>query len=73
LEGANVSAQERQRIDAAMAGTRQTMQGDSPDHLHEALDELHKATVSLAERIMNAVTRAALKDRKLEEINPKTI
>jgi Fe-S protein assembly chaperone HscA len=73
LEGANLSAEERQRIDAAMTWTRQAMQGDSPERLHEALDELNKATMSLAERLMNAVTKAALKDRKLEQVNPKTI
>jgi Fe-S protein assembly chaperone HscA len=73
LEGANLSAEERQRIDAAKAWTRQAMQGDGPDRLHEALDELNKATMPLAERVMNAVTKAALKDRKMQEIDPKTI
>ena len=56
-----------------MAWTRQAMQGDSPDRLHEALDELNKATTPLAERLMNAVTKAALRDRKMEEIDPESI
>jgi molecular chaperone DnaK (HSP70) len=73
LEGANLSPEQRQRIDAAVAWTHQAMQGDSPDPLHEALDELNKATIPLAERLMNAVTNAALKDRKLEEISPKML
>jgi Fe-S protein assembly chaperone HscA len=72
LEGANLAAEERQHIDAAMSRTRQAIQGDNPDRLHEALDELNKATTPLAERVMNAVTKAVLKDRKLEEVNPKT-
>jgi Fe-S protein assembly chaperone HscA len=69
-EGANLSPEERQRIEAAMAWTRQAMQAAEPERLHEALDELNKATLPLAERIMNAVTKAALRDRKMDEINP---
>ena len=72
-EGANLTAEERQRIEAAMAWTRQALQADEPDRLHEALDELNKATLPLAERIMNAVTQAALRDRKMEEINPNKL
>jgi molecular chaperone DnaK (HSP70) len=72
-QGADLASAERQRIEAAMAWTRQAMQGDSPDRLHEALDELNKATTPLAERMMNAVTKAALRDRKMEEIDPELI
>jgi molecular chaperone DnaK len=72
-EGANLTPQERQRIDAALAWTRQAMQANEPERLHEALDELNKATLPLAERIMNAVTKAALRDRKMEEINPNKL
>ena len=64
---------ERQRIEAAMAWTRQAVLADEPERLHEALDELNKATLPLAERIMNAVTAAALRDRKMEEINPNKL
>ena len=72
-EGANLLPEVRQRIEAAMAWTRQTMQADEPERLHEALDELNKATLPLAERVMNAVTKAALRDRKMEEINPNEL
>jgi molecular chaperone DnaK len=68
-EGAQLPAEERKRIDAAIAWTRQALQGDSPDRLHEALDELNKATMLLAERMMNAVTLAVLKDRKAEDLD----
>ena len=56
-----------------MAWTRQAMQAEEPERLHEALDELNKATLPLAERVMNAVTKAALRDRKMEEINPRNL
>jgi Fe-S protein assembly chaperone HscA len=72
-EGANLTAEQRQRIEAAMAWTRQAVQADEPERLHQALDELNKATLPLAERIMNAVTKAALRDRKMEEINPNKL
>ena len=39
------------------------MQGDNPDRLREALDELNQATTPLAERLMNAVT-LALRDQQ---------
>jgi molecular chaperone DnaK (HSP70) len=72
-EGASMTPEQRQRIEAAMAWTRQAMRAGEPDRLHEALDELNKATAPLAERIMNAVTQAALKDRKMAEINPNKL
>jgi Fe-S protein assembly chaperone HscA len=72
-EGASLTAEERNRIESAMAWTRQAMQANEPNPLHEALDELNKATLPLAERIMNAVTKAALRDRKMEEINPNKL
>jgi molecular chaperone DnaK len=72
-EGENLTPEQRQRIEAAMAWTRQAILADEPNRLHEALDELNKATLPLAERIMNAVTKAALRDRKMEEINPNKL
>ena len=72
-EGDTLTAEQRQRIEAAMAWTRQAMLAGEPERLHGALDELNKATLPLAERIMNKVTTAALRDRKMEEINPNKL
>jgi Fe-S protein assembly chaperone HscA len=72
-EGGNLSADERQWIDAAITRTRSAMQGDSGDQLQEALDELNKATLPLAERLMNNVVRSTLKDRAMAEVNPSKL
>jgi molecular chaperone DnaK len=69
-EGENLSAEERKRIEAAMAWTRQAVQGDSADRLHEALDELNKATTPLAQLLMNVVTRKLFQGRDENEIGP---
>src|SRR5205807_4984255 len=44
-EGENLTAEERQRIESAMAWTRQAMLAGEAERLHEALDELNKATL----------------------------
>ncbi len=72
-EGANLDPGTRQRIEAAAEAVRQAMQGDGGDRLQQALDELNRATLPLAERLMNAVVRATLKDRALEEVNPRQL
>jgi Fe-S protein assembly chaperone HscA len=72
-EGANLTAEERMRIDAAVPRVREAMQGGSGDRLQEALDELNRATVPLAERLMNNVVRSTLKDRAMAEVNPKKL
>jgi molecular chaperone DnaK (HSP70) len=66
--GAQLDAQQRQRIDTAVAGVRAAKEGEDPDRLQAALDRLAAATQPLAERMMNAVLTATLKDQAPEDI-----
>jgi Fe-S protein assembly chaperone HscA len=68
--GDELTAEQRHRIEAAMAWTRQAMQGDSGDRLQEAVDELAAATLPLAQMIMDRVLRTTLKDKQMEGVNP---
>jgi Fe-S protein assembly chaperone HscA len=68
-EGTNLTADQRRRIDAAVERVRKVMDTANPDELHQALDELNAATLPLAERLMNAVVRSTLQDRKMEEVD----
>jgi molecular chaperone DnaK (HSP70) len=71
--GANLTPQQRQRIDAAIAGVKAAKEGDAVDRLRTALDELAAATQSLAETLMNAVLTATLKDKTVEDVKPGII
>src|SRR5262249_19903822 len=73
MEGVVLAPEERQRIEAAQARARAAIQGGNGDRLQEALDELNAATQGLATQLMNAAARAALKDRKMEEVNPNKL
>ncbi|HEV3142628.1 MAG TPA: molecular chaperone DnaK [Gemmataceae bacterium] len=64
--GDKITLEQRQRIDAAIAATRATMQGNDVDALHRAVAELGQATNPLAMILMNTVVQATLKDKKLE-------
>src|SRR5262249_7091122 len=66
--GAQLAAEQRQQIDAASAAARAAKEGDSPDWLQAALDALAAATQPLAERMMNAVLTATLKDHTPDEV-----
>jgi molecular chaperone DnaK (HSP70) len=72
-EGQGLTAEQRQRIEAALAWGRQALNADNGDRLQEALDELNAATLPLAERMMNNVVRATLKDRTMTEVNPSKL
>ncbi len=72
-EGANLEPQQRQRIEAAVAQVRLVLQTQDGSALQAALDELNSATIPLAERLMNSVVRATLKDRSLAEVNPSKL
>jgi molecular chaperone DnaK (HSP70) len=63
--GNQLTAEERQRIDAAVAATRQAMQGSDVDALHRAVAVLGEATNPLALLLMNTVVKSTLKDKKL--------
>jgi Fe-S protein assembly chaperone HscA len=68
-EGAHLAADQRTAIEAAIAHVREVLPKDNPDELHAALDVLNHATLPLAERLMNAVVRATLRDQKIEEVD----
>ncbi len=72
-EGAGLSEEERARVEAAVPRVRQAIGGDDVDRLQEALDELGKAAAPLAERMMNAVVRATLAGKTMEEVNPEKL
>jgi molecular chaperone DnaK (HSP70) len=63
----------RQRIDLALTGARNAMQGNNVDLLQEASDELGAATLPLAELIMNRVVKKTLQDKRMEEIKPENL
>jgi molecular chaperone DnaK len=64
---------QRRRIDAALAWTRQAMQGDDVDRLQEASDELAGATLPLAEIMMNLVLKATLENRQMDQVDPEEL
>src|SRR5437879_3200479 len=72
-QGANLAAEQRQRVEAAVTRTRQVIQGDDVDRLQEAADELASATAPLAELMMNAVVRSTLEGKKMEEVDPEKL
>jgi Fe-S protein assembly chaperone HscA len=72
-EGIQLGDEQRGRITAAAARVRSAKEGDSGDALQQALDELNNATLPLAEQLMNAVVKATLKDRQMQEVNPKLL
>jgi len=72
-EGANLAPEQVQRIETAVARVRETLKTDNGNRLQEALDELNAATIPLAERLMNSVVRATLKDRNMAEVDPRKL
>jgi Fe-S protein assembly chaperone HscA len=73
MEGVVLAPEERRRIEAAQGRVREAIGGGNGDRLQEALDELNAATQGLATQLMNAAARAALKDRRMEEVNPNKL
>jgi Fe-S protein assembly chaperone HscA len=71
--GNQLTDDQRRRIVAALAWTRQAIQGDDVDRLQEAADELAAATLPLAEIIMNRVVKATLQERKMEDVTPRDL
>jgi molecular chaperone DnaK len=72
-EGANLSAEQRQRVEQAIAGTRATIAGDDVDRLQQTVDELSAATAPLAELMMNAVVRSALSGKRMDDVSPENL
>jgi hypothetical protein len=71
--GGQLDAVQRQRIEVAVAAVRAARDGDSAEALRVALDGLASATQPLAERLMNAVVAATLKDRAPDEVKPELV
>ena len=67
-----LSEEDRSRIALAVGHLESTM--DSGDHhaIRDAIEALNTATVGLAERIMNAAIRKALKDKRVRDISDET-
>ncbi|MFQ5893276.1 MAG: Fe-S protein assembly chaperone HscA [Nitrospinota bacterium] len=67
-EPVEVSAEEREAIDEAIARVKEAKAGLDHHRLRDEIERLNAATKPLAERIMDAALQAALKDRRLSEI-----
>jgi molecular chaperone DnaK len=69
--GGELSAEERQHVDAAIAVTEAAMAGTDVDALHRAVAKLGEATQPLAMIQFNAAAKAVLKDRRMDEVDAK--
>ena len=68
LEGRNLSDDQRQAIDSATAQLRTAMQQNDVNVLHGAVDHFGKATLPLAELMMNSAARGLLKGQTQGDI-----
>ena len=69
--GALASAEERARIDAALAALREARGGTNRDSIRECTVELNQATAPLADRMMEAAIKRAVTSRRADEILEK--
>jgi molecular chaperone DnaK (HSP70) len=68
-EGVEISAQERSAIDETVSRVEAAKAGNDHHRLRDEIERLNEVTKSLAERIMNAAVKVALKDRNLSELS----
>ncbi|MFO0946503.1 MAG: molecular chaperone DnaK [Planctomycetota bacterium] len=66
--GDQLSAEQRQAIDAAVAATQRAAEMDDVAELQAALDRLDAATLPLAEILLNSVAKAEVVHKKLNEL-----
>jgi len=66
--GGLVTAEERERIDAALAELRRARATDARDLIHEKTTALNRATEHLAEVMMDAALKGALGSKRAAEI-----
>jgi Fe-S protein assembly chaperone HscA len=71
--GQALSPAQRQRIETAVAATRQAMAGSDVDALHRTVAELGEATNPLAMVQFDAAAKAVLKDKKLDEVDAEKV
>jgi Fe-S protein assembly chaperone HscA len=67
-QSAEIPANERSHIEAAIAGLKQSVAGTDYKLIRKRVDELNHATEHLAELLMNSAVATALAGRKLAEV-----
>ncbi len=67
-QGSHLSVEERQAIDAATAALNEAMKTDDADRMHWAVENFGKATLPLAELMMNAAATGFLGGKTEAEI-----
>jgi molecular chaperone DnaK len=70
--GALASAEERARIDAALAALREARAGENRDSIRECTVALNQATAPLADRMMEAAIKQAVTSKRADQILEKT-
>jgi Fe-S protein assembly chaperone HscA len=68
LVSAAPDADERARIEAAMAQLEVAMQGTDYNHIRDLTDELNRLTTPLAQRIMDVSIKEALERKRVEDV-----
>jgi molecular chaperone DnaK len=67
-QAANLSAEERQKIDTAIAELKQAMGGPDYKSIRKKIEDLNHGTEHLAELVMNSAVQAALEGKRLAEV-----
>ncbi|HUL15408.1 MAG TPA: molecular chaperone DnaK [Terriglobales bacterium] len=67
-QGRTISADERAKIDAAIAALKEAAAGTDYKLMGKRIDELNQATLHLAEKIMDSALSSALQGRNVGEI-----
>ncbi len=67
-QSADLSAEERAKIDASVAALRDSVAGSDYKLVRKRIDELNRSTEHLAELLMNSAVSTALEGRKLAEV-----
>jgi molecular chaperone DnaK len=68
LASAKPGADERARIEAAMAQLESAMQGTDYNHIRDLTEELNRVTTPLAQRIMDVSIKEALERKRVEDV-----
>jgi molecular chaperone DnaK len=66
--GNQATPEERTAIQEAVANLKSAMGGADPRAIRTAIENLDKASYSLAEKLMNSTLQEALKDKKLSDV-----
>jgi molecular chaperone DnaK (HSP70) len=63
-----IEPEERNRIQEQITALKKAMEGDNHRLIRERIDQLDKATIHLAECLMDSTLQSGLKDKKLSEL-----